>query len=174
MDLTHLHLLLNHFPIIGTIIGIALMVYALLCKQRIIQNAVLAIWVAMAIITIPVMKTGEEAEETVENIAGITEASIHAHEEAAELALWLMITLGIVSLAGLLLKNKDANKASLFTKPAFVLSLVVFAAMARTGYLGGQIRHTELQGITSAIPAGEYNSSPAPGETPASSSEDDD
>ncbi|MBK9402700.1 MAG: hypothetical protein IPN36_18230 [Bacteroidetes bacterium] len=144
MDLTHLHLLLNHFPIIGTIIGIALMAYALFRKQHAIQNAVLAIWVAMAIITIPVMKTGEEAEETVENIAGITEASIHAHEEAAELALWLMITLGIVALAALLLHSRDKNKAGMLVKLAFLLSLVVFVSMARTGYLGGLIRHTEL------------------------------
>ena len=37
-------------------------------------------------------------------------------------------------------KQKQANNVFLL---AFVLSAVCFASMARTGYLGGQIRHTE-------------------------------
>ncbi len=160
MDLTHLHLLLNHFPIIGTIIGIALMAYALFSKQKVLQNAALTIWVVMTLFTLPVMKTGEEAEETVENISGINKASIHEHEEAAELALWIMIALGVVSLGGLLLQNRDSNKASLLTKFAFGISLVVFIAMARTGYLGGLIRHTELLNTAGTPAAAEGRSAP--------------
>ena len=55
-----------------------------------------------------------------------------------------MITLGIVALAALLLHSRDKNKAGMLVKLAFLLSLVVFVSMARTGYLGGLIRHTEL------------------------------
>lgn len=145
MDLTHLHLLLNHFPIIGTIIGIALMAYALLRKQILLQNTALLLWLVMAILTLPVMKTGEEAEESVEHLVGISERTIHEHEEAAEYSSWLMAGLGVFSLGGLLLRKQTGKASALLIRLAFVLSLVVFASMARTGYLGGLIRHTELQ-----------------------------
>lgn len=144
MDLTHLHLLLNHFPIIGTIIGVGLMAYALIRKENSLQKAVLGLWVIMTLFTFPVMKTGEEAEETVENLPGMSHDLIHEHEEAAEWALWLMIGLGVISLFSLVQQRRGKNAQSI-TMIAFVVSLVVSTAMARTGYLGGQIRHTEIQ-----------------------------
>lgn len=42
MDLTHLHLMINHFPIIGTLIGTLLMAYALFSKQAHLQKVILA------------------------------------------------------------------------------------------------------------------------------------
>ena len=149
MDLTHLHLLLNHFPIIGTLIGVGLMAYALFRKEENLQRAVLLLWVLMTLVTPVVMKTGEEAEETVERITGVTKTAIHEHEEAAEVALWLMIGLGVVSLAALVLNYRKSNIRTI-TLFAFVLSLAVSAAMARTGYLGGLIRHTEIAGNAGA------------------------
>ncbi|MBL7923182.1 MAG: hypothetical protein JNL88_03190 [Bacteroidia bacterium] len=149
MDLTHLHLLLNHFPIIGTLIGTGLMAYALFKKEANLQRAVLVLWVLMTLITPVVMSTGEEAEETVENIAGVSENAMEEHEEAAEIALWLMIGLGVLSLAAIVLHKMNSNIHKL-TLVAFVFSLLVFASMARTGYLGGLIRHTELNAAGAA------------------------
>lgn len=142
MDLAHLHLLLNHFPIIGTMLGTALLFYALLKKEGNLQRAVLVIWVLMAALTPIVMNTGEEAEEKVEEMAGIQHNNIKEHEEAAEYASWLMIGLGVLSLASLVLykMNSSITKA---TWICFFLSLLVITAMVRTGYLGGLIRHTE-------------------------------
>ena len=38
----------------------------------------------------------------------------------------------------------------------FALSLITFGLMARTGYLGGQIRHSEIRsGVAGEVPAGE-------------------
>ena len=79
MDLAHLHLLLNHFPIIGTMLGTVLLLYALIKKEGNLQRAVLVIWVLMAALTPIVMNTGEEAEEKVEVIAGIQEDAIKEH-----------------------------------------------------------------------------------------------
>ncbi len=144
MDLTHLHLLLNHFPIIGTIAGIGIMLWGLLKNDTGVQKAVLGLWVVLTVITLPVMKTGEEAEETVENIPGISENIMHEHEEAAEFALWWMIALGALSLVALITGRNGLNKKLVYA--AFAVSLMTFAVMARTGYLGGQIRHTEISG----------------------------
>lgn len=173
MDLTHLHLLLNHFPIIGTIIGIGIMLWGLIKKEYTIQKTVLGLWVILTLLTFPVMKTGEEAEETIENIPGISEQIMHEHEEAAEFALWMMVGLGLLSLAALLIGQKNTLGKKL-PMVAFIFSLAVFGAMARTGYLGGQIRHTELQGTNIASTTGEGTGTTNAGQTPASESEEDD
>jgi uncharacterized membrane protein len=159
MDFTHLHLLLNHFPIIGTLIALMFLAYGVYSGSRRTTKMALFTIVLMAILAIPVFLTGEPAEEAVENLPGVTEAIIEEHEEAAELAIWIMAFLGAlsaVSFASLITTNQ-MNKALLGA--TLLLGLITFGAMARTGYLGGQIRHTEIRGggsaaLNVATPAG--------------------
>ncbi len=152
MDLAHLHLLINHFPIVGTIIGTFIMLFALVKKEKNLQRAVLVLWVVLAALSPLVMNTGEEAEHKVEEMAGISDDSIHEHEEAAEYAYWLMIGLGVISLAALAL-HKMGSDILLATKISFVISLFAATAMVRTGYLGGLIRHIEVPITSSTIQA---------------------
>ncbi len=62
MDLTHIHLLLNHFPTIGTIIGIGLFVVSLFAKGNDVKQASLAILLGIALITIPTYISGNAAQ----------------------------------------------------------------------------------------------------------------
>lgn len=161
MDYAHLHLILNHFPIIGTIIGSALMAYALYAGEIKMQKSILFLWIVFAALTPLVMNTGESAEEIVEKIPGVSEAAMEEHEESAETSLWLMIVLGVISIGSLLASAKPAGKTA--TRLAFFFSLLVFASMARTGYLGGQIRHTEFAANSSAAAIGETGNASASG-----------
>ena len=145
MNTTHLHLLLNHFPIIGTMIGSGILLWGIIKKQNNIKSVAAAVLTIMAILAIPVYLTGEPAQESVEKLPGVSKAIIELHEEAATLAIWLMGITGLASMAALFFawqKRKTANTVFII---AFVLSAVCFAAMARTGYYGGQIRHTEIR-----------------------------
>ena len=101
MDSTHVHLLLNHFPIVGTLIGSVLLFFGMYCKSSNIQKASLFILAIMAIIAIPVFLTGEPAEEAVEKLPGVLESIIKEHEEAAEKAFWVMMALGLIALIAL-------------------------------------------------------------------------
>lgn len=144
MNQTHIHLLLNHFPVIGTLIGSVLLLWGIIKKQNNTKSLAAVLLTVMALIAIPVFLTGEPAEESVEKLPGVSEQMIHLHEEAAEIAIWLMEIAGLASLVALLLawrKHKMANTVFVF---AFIFSAVCFAAMARTGYYGGQIRHSEI------------------------------
>ena len=73
MDLTHLHLLLNHFPIVGTALAVALMLWGIFKQNTTTKINAAAILVAMALVSIPVFFTGEPAEETVEHLPGISQ-----------------------------------------------------------------------------------------------------
>lgn len=143
MDFLHLHLLLNHFPIIGTLFGFLIMAWGLFRKSEAVQHVALAIWFFMAIINLLVMKSGEEAEEKMEHWPGINEAALHEHEEAAESANYVMIALGLLSGAALLVRKNLAHYRRLRIV-TMALSVVVMVAMFRIGSLGGKIRHTEL------------------------------
>ncbi len=145
-----MHLLLNHFPIIGSLLGIGVMAYGYLTSSAQVKKTALWIWAAMAAVAIPVFLTGEPAEESVESIASVSEALIEQHEEAAELALWLMEALGLLSLATLAVGWKKDALSKPLVLLATVLSLATFAAMAHTGYLGGQIRHSEIRSSMAA------------------------
>lgn len=145
MDATHLHLILTHFPIVGTIIGIGILTYGQIFKNIEIQKVALVTFVLMALFTIPVFLTGEEAGETIENIAGISERLIENHEELAEKAIWLMGLLGVLSLISLFAIFKKLAFSKTITIVTLIISIVTFGIFAQVGNLGGQIRHAEIR-----------------------------
>ena len=150
MNTTHLHLLLNHFPVIGTLIGSGLLLWGIVRKQNSLKAAGAAVLFLMAVIAIPVYTTGEPAEESVEDLPGVSKAMIELHEEAASIAIWLLAITGLLSLTALVMDFRKKTAAGFIFMVSFVLSVISFAAMARTGYYGGQIRHTELSNSTAA------------------------
>ena len=152
MDLTHLHLLLNHFPIVGTAIAVALMLWGIISQSTSTKKNAAFILIVMSLLAIPVFFTGEPAEETVEHLPGVSEAIIHEHEESAELAIWILAAAGLASAVALWATSKQTTSANKLFLLAFVLSGIAFVAMARVGYYGGQIRHTELR--SSGVDAG--------------------
>jgi uncharacterized membrane protein len=157
MDATHLHLVLTHFPIIGTIIGIGILAYGQFSKNIDIQKVALVTFILMALLTIPVFLTGEEAGEAVENIAGVSERLIENHEELAEKAIWLMGLLGILSIVSLFAIFKKLNFAKTITLVTLVISLFTFGVFAQVGNLGGQIRHSEIRTSNTANPGNGEN-----------------
>jgi len=150
MNTTHLHLLLNHFPIIGTLIGTGLLLWAIIKNQDSIKLISSALLILMALIAIPVYLTGEPAEESVEKLAAVSETMIALHEDAAVIAMWLMGIAALFALAAIIAQIRKVKLANQLFLGTIIFSTICFAAMARTGYYGGQIRHTEIRSYVSA------------------------
>lgn len=161
MDSLHLHLLLNHFPVIGTIMGIGLLLIGFLRKSDELKKVSLCAFVVIALLTIPVYLTGEPSEERVEKSVGISKTIIEQHEDAAMPALIAMEVTGFLALFGLFLFYRSSNLARLNLPVVLTLSLITFGLMARTANLGGQIRHLEIRsnqtGTNTEKPAAEEN-----------------
>jgi uncharacterized membrane protein len=151
MDATYIHLVLAHFPIVGIIIGIGILTYGLYTNNNMIKKVAFVIFIFMAILAIPVYLSGEEAEETVENIAGISEDLIEDHEELAEIIIWLIELLGVLSLVSLFAIVKKLSFAKKITIVTMIVSLVTFGFCAKVANLGGQIRHSEIRENNSNI-----------------------
>lgn len=156
MDQTHLHLLITHLPIYGSILGAIVLAYGLATKSQHTANAAYLVLIISAIGGFIAKQTGEAAEETVENIQGISEELIHEHEESADIALIAIIILGVISLVALLASYRKWSFSNSMGWIALVVSLITFGLVARTGYLGGQIRHTEINS-TQAAPENQAN-----------------
>ena len=144
MNEVHIHLLLNHAPVMGTAFGALLLFYGLFKNSKSVIEASMLAFIITALFTIPVFLTGEPAEESIENIPGILKSAIETHEENAEVAFWLMEALGVFSILTFIMKVKENKMANSFTKAALVFSLVIFGFMAKVANEGGKIRHSEI------------------------------
>lgn len=144
MNAAHLHLTLNHLPILGTLFGIFILAVAFFSKSEPLKRMSFTFFVLAALLAVPAFLTGEPAEDIVEKISGINKASIESHEELAKIALGMILGLGAFSVAAFFFSLKDYNFKNVFAVIVFVFSLVVFAVAAKLGSTGGEIRHTEI------------------------------
>ena len=145
MNAAHIHLALTHFPIIGTIIGAGILIYGFFRANTSVKKVALSIFILMAIATLPVFLSGENAEEIIEDLPGISESLIENHEELAEKAIWLMGILGLLSLINLFALAKKASYTKTISWIVLILSLTTAGMFAKVGNLGGQIRHSEIR-----------------------------
>jgi len=144
MDITHLHLIFAHFPIIGTIFGFALLAYGYFTKNMLLKKTALVTFIIVAIFGLAVFLTGDGTKETVQNLPGITEKTIDTHEELAEKAIWFIGVLGAVSLIALYFAIKNNKRFKMMCMVALIISILTMGMMVMVGYTGGQIRHIEL------------------------------
>ncbi len=145
MNDAHLHLVVNHFPIIGTILGLGILVSGIIIKNNAIKNTAYVVFSVVAIFTFLSIATGEGAEEIVEDMPNIGKQIIHEHEEMAEKLAVVLYVLGIVSLIGLYTNFKNNSKATIISYIAVVIAGLGALLAQQTGTTGGEIRHTEIR-----------------------------
>src|SRR5579863_3912753 len=109
MNFVYLHLFLNHFPIIGTLVGLRLLLISLFGKNDDLRRASLIIFSVMALLTIPVFFSGPGAQGAIKKLPGVSEAMIERHQGAAMLALLFMELTGGLSLAALWQSRKRSH-----------------------------------------------------------------
>jgi hypothetical protein len=158
MTWVHLHLLLNHVPVLGTVFAVLLLTFALLRRSSELTRASFGAFVILGLMAGVVYLTGEPAEERVEHLPGVSERLIEAHEEAAFVAMLLLVAFAIGALSVLLRYRGGRAIPRSVVVGALLLSLLPTGAMAWTANLGGQIRHGEIRSAT-ADPGG---SAPVP------------
>lgn len=158
VDAAHLHLLLNHFPVIGTVFGILTLIAGLLLRNDGVKSAAFGIFVFTALISVPAFLSGEPAEEAIEHLAGIDENYIEKHEELAGVAIWFVAAVGVLSLIALVMRIRGGRYVKPLSYLTLLISLVTFGMMARVNNSGGEIRHPEIRsGTLTASPPAQEN-----------------
>jgi uncharacterized membrane protein len=152
MNLAHAHLLLNHVPVLGTIFACVLLAWGICAHSRDLTRAALVMIVFSALVSIPTFLTGEPAEDVIEHLPGVLKSRVGAHEEAAEFGFYLLLPVGALALAALVVPGFSESARKKITAAVLVGTLLVSVIMARTAYLGGMIRHTEIRAGAAVAP----------------------
>jgi hypothetical protein len=171
MNFVQLHLLLNHFPIIGTMVGLGMLLISLVGKNQDLRRASLIIFSAMALLALPTFFSGPGAQGAIRKLPGVSEDLIERHEGAAMLALLFMEITGALSLAALW-KSKEIPRPARWNwnlSAVLLFAIVTAGLMTRVGNTGGDIRHPEIssrkEGVTEELMVSKiiHAFEPAPG-----------
>ncbi|WP_281298924.1 DUF2231 domain-containing protein [Flavobacterium limnophilum] len=145
MNDAHLHMVVNHFPIIGTILGLGVLMAGLITKKNSVKNTAYVLFVIGALFALASMATGDGAEELVEDLPSVGKQIIHKHEEMAENFAVVMYILGFCSLLGIYFDYKNHVKAKLVAAITLIIAIVAVVFASFVGTSGGEIRHTEIR-----------------------------
>jgi hypothetical protein len=159
MNLVHLHLLLNHFPTVGTVIALGLFAASLVMRSKHLQHASLLVFFGIAVITLPTYVSGNNAEMLIcvakKGSAecmdpSVSRAMIEEHEGAALPAFAAMILTGAFSWLGLWQSRRFGRVARWNQLLILLLAVIAFGLMARAANIGGEIRHPEIRELAQA------------------------
>jgi len=154
MNPAHVHLALNHIPVVGTLLGIGVLAYAFYTKSEEIKKFSFIFFVAVTLFSFPAFFSGEPAEERIERMAGVEEKYIEEHEEAAEAAFIAILLLGAIAGAGLFNQKNRGTIPSWSMNGVVAMSIITLLLMGRASSLGGEIRHPEIRsGQSSVMPS---------------------
>lgn len=145
MDAVHIHLIVNHVPVIVTILSSMILIWAMYSGKSEYRNLAFIGFVIAALFVIATFESGENAEDIVEGYSWFDHDVLENHEHAAETARWIVLLTGLSGIAGLSYFRSEKKKGfKVFLWISLVLSLVAAGYLIYTGYLGGFIRHDEL------------------------------
>jgi hypothetical protein len=159
MNLAHIHLLLNHFPTVGTIIGIGLFLVGVAAKSDELKRASLVVFLGIALLTLPTYMSGNAAQEMICLVknktdpcidTGVSKALIEKHEGAALLAFIFMEFNGAFAWLGLWQFRRAARFHGGVLVAVALLSAITFGLMAQAANIGGEIRHPEIRAAVKA------------------------
>ena len=145
MNDAHLHMVVNHFPIIGTILAIGILIAGLILKNTTLKNTSYFLFIITAVFGALSMGTGEGAEKLVKDMPTIGWEIIHEHEEIAEKLALLLYVLGLLSIVALYLNYKKNTKEKLVSFFILGIGIASLFVVQKVGTSGGEIRHTEIR-----------------------------
>jgi uncharacterized membrane protein len=155
-DWPHIHIMINHFPIILVVMGALATVLGMLRSRRGIWLYATATLTIAALASIPTYFTGEPAEEALHRPWYIARTSIHNHEQAALVATLLTGLAGLIALVAWRRLVRYPRELSLprgLRIAVVVTAVVAAAAMGYASLLGGRIIH-DAPGLTQPRPVG--------------------
>lgn len=150
------HLLINHFPVVLSVIALATAILGTLVRRRAVWQAAMAALTVAGLFIFPVHFTGDKADEALNDPWYIKPGVIDAHDNAAGIAMWIILIVGAFAAYCWWRSLKRPEEIL----PAWVRTGVLVGALAAvisvtyTAYLGGKIIHEAPILRVPAAPAG--------------------
>lgn len=145
MNDAHIHLLVNHLPIILPMIAIIARITAFFLDSDALKRFAMIILILSGIFAFASMQSGEKAEEMLESTVFFTESYIEAHEEAAETYAIFTYVIAIMAIISLWADFTKKSFAMILSEITLGLCIVSMYFAQKTGTTGGEIRHEEIR-----------------------------
>ena len=139
----YIHLLINHFPVVLSVVGLGAAVIALALDRRGIWLYTLGTLTLAGLSVYPVRFSGKEADHALNDPWYIPKGAIDAHDNAALYAMICLLIVGAISAYGWW---RAVNRPEEVI-PGWVRTLILIGSLAGAGtvaytaYLGGKIVH---------------------------------
>jgi hypothetical protein len=153
INVSHLHLLMNHVPTVGTVVAVGLLLLAYIRRGEPLKIAGLEVLFLIALLTLPAYMAGVGAYQKLRDQPGISEVAIRAHHDAALAGFTVIEFAGFVGWIALWQSRRHGRTTPGVVPAATLLAIVSLALMARAATLGGEIRHPEIRAEAAAAPA---------------------
>jgi hypothetical protein len=140
----YIHTLVNHFPIVLSVVGTAVLVLALIVRRRGVWLYALATLTLAGVSVYPTFFTGDQAADAVHGTWYIVQSMVREHDDAAGFALWSMLIVGAVSAYTWwrMLRREPLGLPPVWLRTVVtVIAVWGLSVVVRTAYLGGQIVH---------------------------------
>jgi len=131
--MAYVHILINHVPIILAGLGAAAALASLVWRRRTVWLYAVATLTLAGLSVYPVLLTGKRAEESMEKMWYVTRDAIHTHEDAGEVATYVMLAVGALSAYAWWRATRWMRPAD--APPTWLRAAVVVGALASTGAL---------------------------------------
>jgi hypothetical protein len=143
----HLHLLINHAPVVGMLLASLLLLLALFTTSRTLHLVALGLVLFAGLTGVAANLTGEPAaEQVVEHIDDdLTLSYIHSHEEMGEKSYYACIALGVIALAGFIFTLRRETGSRFLAAVLLLLTAGANVMLAITASLGGSISHPGIR-----------------------------
>jgi hypothetical protein len=149
----YLHVVLNHLPIFGTMLGSLALAISLILRSRTAQITALVITLTASVSAYPVLVSGQRAYKTIRNMSDDVGAeALDEHMDRAEKTINAFYFLGLVALGGLVLPIKWPRTGVPLAVAALGLALFCFGLSVYIAQPGGQVRHSEFRPKESSSP----------------------
>jgi uncharacterized membrane protein len=154
-DWPHIHIMINHFPVILAVIGALGALLGMMRSRRGVWLYACASLTLAALAVIPTYFTGEPAEHALNRPWYIARTAIHTHEDAALIATFLVGLAGLVALVAwrrLVRYPRELSLPSGLRAAVVITAVIAAVAIGYASLLGGYILH-DAPGLAGPAPA---------------------
>jgi hypothetical protein len=152
----YIHVLLNHLPIYGTMLGALALAISLVLRSRAAQITALILTLIAGASSYPVFITGQRAYKTIRGVSDDAGADwLDEHMDRAENTIGAFYFLALLALGGLLVPIKWPKAGLPLVAVTLAVAVICSGIAVYIAQPGGRVRHPEFRPSEIATPTSE-------------------
>lgn len=137
------HLLINHFPVVLSVVALGTTIPAFLLRRRGLWQTAMGALTIAGLFIFPVHFSGDQADQALNDPWYIKPGTIEAHDNAAGIAMWVILLVGaFAAYSWWRSVQKPQEIIPRWVRASvFVGAIAAVGTVTYTAYLGGKIIH---------------------------------